>query len=47
VDAALDAVRERFGPAAVTRASLIGRDPGLAQFMVPSGRARRATPPAA
>jgi DNA polymerase-4 len=42
VDAALDAVRERFGPAAVTRASLLGRDPGLAQFMVPSGGRFRA-----
>jgi DNA polymerase-4 len=42
VDTALDAVRERFGPAAVTRASLIGRDPGLAQFLVPSGRRARA-----
>jgi nucleotidyltransferase/DNA polymerase involved in DNA repair len=40
VDAALDVVRERFGPAAVTRASLIGRDPGLAQFLLPSGRLR-------
>jgi DNA polymerase-4 len=40
VDAALDAVRERFGPAAVTRASLLGRDPGLAQHLLPSGRRR-------
>jgi DNA polymerase-4 len=47
VDAALDVVRQRFGPAAVTRASLIGRDPGLAQYALPSGRARRAEPPAA
>ncbi|HTI35148.1 MAG TPA: DNA polymerase IV, partial [Miltoncostaea sp.] len=38
VDAALDVVRERFGPASITRASLIGRDPGLAQFLLPSGR---------
>lgn len=35
LDAALDAVRDRFGPAAVTRASLIGRDPGLATFQLP------------
>jgi DNA polymerase-4 len=35
LDAALDAVRDRFGPRAVTRASLIGRDPGLASFLVP------------
>lgn len=31
----LDAVRDRFGPAAVTRASLIGRDPGLAAWLPP------------
>jgi len=43
VDAALDVVRERFGPAAVTRASLLGRDPGLAQYLVPSGRVRPPT----
>ena len=42
LDAALDAVRDRFGPAAVTRASLIGRDPGLAAFLSPRGGARRA-----
>lgn len=34
LDSALDAVRDRFGPEAVTRASLIGRDPGLAAWMV-------------
>jgi nucleotidyltransferase/DNA polymerase involved in DNA repair len=45
LDAALDAVRDRFGPSAVTRASLIGRDPGLAQFLVPSGRGRARRPP--
>jgi DNA polymerase-4 len=28
LDAALDRVRDRFGPAAVTRAALLGRDPG-------------------
>ena len=42
LDAALDAVRDRFGPAAVTRASLIGRDPGLAAFLSPRGGGRRA-----
>jgi DNA polymerase-4 len=46
LDAALDAVRDRFGPSAVTRASLVGRDPGLAQFLVPSGRGRARRPPA-
>ena len=35
LDAALDAVRDRFGPAAVTRASLVGRDPGLAAWLSP------------
>jgi DNA polymerase IV len=33
LDAALDAVRDRFGPAALTRASLAGADPGLAAYM--------------
>ncbi len=45
LDAALDAVRDRFGPAAVTRASLIGRDPGLAVFLAPRGRGRREARP--
>ena len=45
LDAALDAVRDRFGPAAVTRASLIGRDPGLAAFLSPRGRGRREARP--
>jgi DNA polymerase-4 len=50
LDAALDAVRDRFGPAAVTRASLIGRDPGLASFLSPGrdarpGAGRRSPPP--
>jgi DNA polymerase-4 len=35
LDAALDAVRERFGSAAVTRAVLLGRDPGLTVPMLP------------
>ena len=35
LDAALDAVRDRFGSAAVTRAALLGRDPGLAMPMLP------------
>jgi DNA polymerase-4 len=43
VDAAMDLVRDRFGPAAVTRASLAGRDPGLAAFLPPR-RGRRSPP---
>jgi DNA polymerase-4 len=35
LDAALDAVRDRFGSAAVTRAVLLGRDPGIAMPMLP------------
>jgi DNA polymerase-4 len=35
LDAALDTVRERFGKAAVTRAVLLGRDPGLAMPLLP------------
>jgi DNA polymerase IV len=35
LDSALDDVRDRFGPSAVTRATLIGRDPGLAAWMTP------------
>ena len=38
LDAALDAVRDRFGPTALTRASLKGRDPGLAVWLKPSRR---------
>ena len=41
LDAALDAVRDRFGPAAVTRASLAGRDPGLAAWLPPERRRGR------
>ena len=35
LDTALDAVRDRFGSAAVTRAVLLGRDPGLEMPMLP------------
>jgi DNA polymerase-4 len=35
LDAALDAVRERFGTAAVTRAILLGRDPGISVPLLP------------
>nr|WP_188940530.1 DNA polymerase IV [Nakamurella endophytica] len=35
LDGALDAVRERFGRAALTRAVLLGRDPGLAMPLLP------------
>ena len=35
LDAALDDLRERFGSAAVTRAVLLGRDPGLTVPMLP------------
>ena len=35
LDAALDDVRDRFGPSAVTRAVLLGRDPGITMPMLP------------
>ena len=35
LDAALDEVHERFGPTAVTRAVLLGRDPGLTVPLLP------------
>jgi DNA polymerase-4 len=35
LDAAMDEVRERFGPAAMTRAVLLGRDPGLVVPLLP------------
>ena len=35
LDASLDALRERFGSQAVTRAVLIGRDPGLSVPLLP------------
>ena len=42
LDAALDEVRDRFGPTAITRASLVGRDPGLSAWLMPGdGHDRR------
>ncbi|HSI80840.1 MAG TPA: DNA polymerase IV [Solirubrobacterales bacterium] len=41
LDAALDELRDRFGPAAVTRGSLLGRDPGLSAWLLPRNRRRR------
>ncbi|HEV3229176.1 MAG TPA: DNA polymerase IV [Solirubrobacteraceae bacterium] len=35
LDAALDAIRDRFGSAAITRAVLLGRDPGLTVPLLP------------
>ena len=35
LDEALDVVRDRFGPTAVTRAVLLGRDPGFSMPMLP------------
>jgi DNA polymerase-4 len=35
LDAAIDDVREKFGTAALTRAVLLGRDPGLTVPMLP------------
>jgi DNA polymerase-4 len=35
LDAALDEVRERFGSSAITRAVLLGRDPGLSMPLLP------------
>jgi DNA polymerase-4 len=35
LDAALDEVRDRFGSTAITRAVLLGRDPGLSMPMLP------------
>jgi DNA polymerase-4 len=35
LDAAIDAVRDRFGSSAVTRAGLLGRDPGLTVPLLP------------
>jgi DNA polymerase-4 len=35
LDASLDGVRDRFGPAAVTRAVLLGRDQGISVPLLP------------
>ena len=35
LDAALDGVRDRFGSGAVTRAAMLGRDPGLTVPLLP------------
>jgi DNA polymerase IV len=35
LDVTLDRVRDRFGSAAISRAVLVGRDPGLAVPMLP------------
>ncbi len=35
LDLALDTVRERFGPTAITRGVLLGRDQGLAVPLLP------------
>jgi DNA polymerase-4 len=35
LDAAVDAVRDRFGSAAITRAVLLGRDPGFSMPLLP------------
>jgi DNA polymerase-4 len=35
LDAALDAIRDRYGAAAVTRGVLLGKDPGLTMPMLP------------
>jgi DNA polymerase-4 len=35
LDAALDAIRDRFGSAAITRAVLLGRDPGFSMPLLP------------
>ena len=35
IDATVDRVRDRFGSAAITRASLLGRDPGLTVPLLP------------
>jgi nucleotidyltransferase/DNA polymerase involved in DNA repair len=45
LDLAMDQIRSRFGPGAITRASLVGHDPGLSSFLsqsTQSGRGRSA-----
>ena len=37
LDDALDEVRERFGPGAIVRGSLLGRDPGIGAWLMPAG----------
>jgi DNA polymerase-4 len=44
LDAALDELRERYGPDAVVRGSLLGRDPGISAWLLPSG-GRKGLPP--
>jgi len=39
LDRAIDDVRDRFGPTAVTRATLLGSDPGLAAWLAPDEEA--------
>jgi DNA polymerase-4 len=35
LDAAVDTIRDRFGSAAIVRAVLLGRDPGLSMPLLP------------
>ena len=35
LDATIDCVRDRFGSGAITRASLLGRDPGITVPLLP------------
>jgi DNA polymerase-4 len=35
LDAAVDAVRDRFGSASISRAVLVGKDPGITVPMLP------------
>jgi DNA polymerase-4 len=41
LDAALDEIRDRFGPDAVTRAALLGRRPSLSAWLLPGDEPRR------